>query len=54
VTAARAALGEEAWAAAVAAGRLLTPTEAFAEALTVGPRSVVLPAKFDAIAARRK
>jgi predicted ATPase len=55
VSEARAALGEERWAAAVAAGRLLSLDEAVAEALLVSPQSAVLPhGAFGNIASRRK
>jgi non-specific serine/threonine protein kinase len=51
----RAALGEEAWAAAFAAGRALSLEEAVAEALKVSARSATLPhVALGNIASRRK
>jgi predicted ATPase/class 3 adenylate cyclase len=43
VEAARAAVGEEAWASAFAAGRALSLEEAVAEALQISPQSAALP-----------
>ncbi len=54
VAEARATLGAERWAAAFAAGRALSPEEAFAEALKVGPYSAVLPDIAHTIVNRRK
>jgi non-specific serine/threonine protein kinase len=52
---AQAALGDEVWAAAYAAGRALSTEEAIAEALKISPQSATLPhVDFSRIANRRK